>query len=405
MTTDGHSNARCELRADEGAAAFRRPERPCERSRGPAVAVLLDQSVEDVTAHDAPVRRSLDGILDLGRNLLRDPLMRPAPIEVGNELAEDPAEVALADHDEVVESLATDGPDEPFRDRVLEGRARDADLGPGAFRDLVEDLPVIAVTVAEEKARRILPAPGENVLELLCRPLARRVIREVPVEDLARPELHEEEDEDLAVKPGRDGEEVAGPRDADLVSEERRPRLPTRTPRPLLAEDLLHGPLMDSDRELGEELANDPLRAPVGLARPLADQLDRLGCEPPAPRLLSLPLGEAGPELAEPFVRPADERLGPHDDEELAPPRHEHAQERQKESVRGVEPRPLALSLVGLELCADEGVLANERGVVAREIAKHSAEDVRELVHGPIPELSLPGEPLFRQALRRSPKA
>src|SRR5271170_698027 len=403
MTTGGHFGASLPQGVDDAVATIGKVVRDSDcRRDSRCAAVLLNEPVQDVAPHDTPACRSLDRVLDLGGDLLLDPLVRALRVEMRDELREDPPEVALADHDEVPQDLSPHGADEALRMRVLEGRARDEDPDPGPARDLVEESAELVVAVAEEEPGRVLPEIGEDVLELLRRPLARRVISDVPVEDLARPELHEEEDVDLTEEPGRHGEEVARPRHVQVVVEERGPLLPARAPGPLLAEDLLDGLLVDADLELGEQLAHDPLGAPCGLAGPLADQVERLLGESSTARLLPAPPGEPLPEGAEALVGPPDERLGRHDGEELAPTRDELAQEDEEDAVVGVEPRTLELRLVDLELGAKERVLFEEGGLIAREVAEDSRKEARELVHVPIPASRVAPRRAGRNRWRRS---
>src|SRR5580704_8748712 len=388
MTTSGHSDASWEKGVDDAMATVGTVVRDLASGRASGrAAVLLNEPVQHVAPDDSPASRSPDRVLGLRGDLLLDPLVRALGVEVRDEFPEDPPEVALADHHEVPQDLSPHGADEALGVSVLEGRPGDEDPDPGSARDFVEDGAELVVPVSEEETRRGLAAPREDVLELLGRPLARRMIRDVPVEDLARPELHEEQDVDLPEEPGGHGEEVARPRHAQVVVEERGPLLPAWAHGSLLAQDLLDGLLVDADRELGQKLAHDPLGAPGRLARPLADQVERLLGQSPTARLLAASPGDPLPERAEAFVGPPDERLGRHHGQEVAPAWDELAQEDEEDAVVGVEPGTLELSLVDLDLGPEKRVLFEKHGLVAREVAEDSREETRELVHVPIPVL------------------
>ncbi len=113
MTTGGHFGRSLDNGVDDAAATFGKVERDFAWGRySRRAAVLLNEPIENVAPHDSPARRSLDRVLDLGGDLLLDPLVRTLGVEVRDELAEGPPEVALADHDEVPQDLSPHGADE-----------------------------------------------------------------------------------------------------------------------------------------------------------------------------------------------------------------------------------------------------------------------------------------------------
>src|SRR5712671_5128367 len=96
-------------------------------------------------------------------------------IIVGGEFDEDPAQVCLPEHDQVVDALPPDRADQSFRKAVLPRRAgRDRLVanthGAQAARD---NRTVDGVTVADQVARCLIP--GNSFGDLLRYPVRRRM--------------------------------------------------------------------------------------------------------------------------------------------------------------------------------------------------------------------------------------
>jgi hypothetical protein len=86
----------------------------------------------------------------------------PIAVVVAEELGQHGAQVPLAEHDEVVETLPAEGADDALRDRVRprgpDGREQglEAQRG-GALREVA---PVDGVAIAEQEARPAAPGGG-----------------------------------------------------------------------------------------------------------------------------------------------------------------------------------------------------------------------------------------------------
>src|SRR5206468_2549050 len=109
-------------------------------------------------------------------------------------VAEKPAEVALAEDDNVVEALAADAADEALGERVLPGAARRGEdfLDAHALHPRPERRPVRAVPISDQVMRSRLP--GERFGDLLRGPLRRRVLGDVEVHDPA-PSMSENDED------------------------------------------------------------------------------------------------------------------------------------------------------------------------------------------------------------------
>src|SRR5262249_48945707 len=131
-------------------------------------------------------------------------------IVVGPVRTKEPSQVALAEHDDVVEALAADGADEPFREGILPRRpGGDEDLANAHARDaLGEPLVVDCISIAKEILRGGLFR--ERLNELPSGPDCRGMIRNVEVEELATVMSQDDEDEEQAEGEGGDNEEVNG---------------------------------------------------------------------------------------------------------------------------------------------------------------------------------------------------
>jgi hypothetical protein len=119
--------------------------------------------------------------------------MRSRRIVVVGVSAQHAAEMALAEHENMIETVAAERADQALDVAVLPGRARrgrviaDAHAANAALHDLAID----RVAVAQQKARRF--APGKGVGDLPRDPLRRRVRRDA--EGQKPPSLVAEEDE------------------------------------------------------------------------------------------------------------------------------------------------------------------------------------------------------------------
>jgi hypothetical protein len=135
--------------------------------------------------------------------------------EVGTRLmvvsgvsGQDAAEVTIAEDENVIQALAPDRADEPFREGILPRalRRRKHLLDPHALQAAPKWLTVDAIAVAEEIGRRGLVWKG--IHDLLSGPGGRGMLGHVEVNDTpAMVREHDENEEDAQAR-GGDGEEI-----------------------------------------------------------------------------------------------------------------------------------------------------------------------------------------------------
>ena len=116
--------------------------------------------------------------------------MNSAFIVVGGELDEDPAQVGLPEHDQVVDALPPDRADQSFRKAVLPRRAgRDRLVANAHGAQAAGDNSTInGVTVADQVAWGLVP--GKSFGDLLRYPVRRWMRRHIDPDQLS-PELAE----------------------------------------------------------------------------------------------------------------------------------------------------------------------------------------------------------------------
>src|SRR5467141_644380 len=124
------------------------------RTAGARLRRLADVAVMQATdfgnLHDPARLGELDGP-DV-RRILVEREMRASPVIVGEVAGQDAAQVAFAENQNVIQTLAPDRADEPLREGVLprDVRGREDFLDPHALHALPEHVTVDLVTVAQE---------------------------------------------------------------------------------------------------------------------------------------------------------------------------------------------------------------------------------------------------------------
>ena len=94
-----------------------------------------------------------------GRHALAEPLMGPGVVEVPDVLAQDAAQVPLAEDQDVVEAFPPDAPEEALADGVGPRRARRAQGPDAADRGDPSDVgPELPVVVGDQEAVSTPPA-------------------------------------------------------------------------------------------------------------------------------------------------------------------------------------------------------------------------------------------------------
>ena len=228
------------------------------------------------------------------------------PVIVRDVAGQDAAQVLFTKDEDVIETLAPDGADEPLRERVLPRAVRRGQdfTDSHALHALPEHVTVDRVSIAEEVERG--GVVREGVHDLLGRPRSAGMLGQVEVDDASAIVSEHDEDEEHPQARGRHREEVDGDQVQDVVGEERSPGLGRRC-----------APLREQsgDRSLGhldsqfEEFAMDSGGAPEGIRRGHScDQGADFGVD--AWAALSGPAGEFGPMLAETAPPPPQNGVG-----------------------------------------------------------------------------------------------
>src|SRR5437899_1597336 len=173
----------------------------------------------DNRAHLGP----LDGS-HVGRVLLEREMSSRAVI-VDEVAGQDAAQVPLAEHKDMVQTLTANRADEPLREGVLPravGRRQDL-VDPHALHSLSERMSVDLIAIAEEVGRG--GVVREGVHDLLGRPGGGGMLGDVEVEDAPALVGEHNEDEEHPQASSRDREEIDGDQIPDVIGQERSPAL------------------------------------------------------------------------------------------------------------------------------------------------------------------------------------
>ena len=103
-------------------------------------------------------------------------------VVIGEVGTENPFQVSLVQHNDVIQTLAADRTDQAFDVWILPGRSprRDNLFNAHVGHTRFELVPVDAISIANQEARDFVV--GECFDNLLCRPLGRRVLGHVEVD-------------------------------------------------------------------------------------------------------------------------------------------------------------------------------------------------------------------------------
>src|ERR1700674_4158834 len=110
--------------------------------------------------------------------------MRSPVVIVVEVSTNDAPEVTVVQNDDMIEAVAAQSSDESLHEWVLPWTSRCAEdlLDPHAVKPLLKRPTVDRVTIAKQVFRRAVPWEGFN--DLLGRPLSRRILSDVEVQDL-----------------------------------------------------------------------------------------------------------------------------------------------------------------------------------------------------------------------------
>ena len=185
--------------------------------------VAVMQATDFGNLHDPARLGELDG--PEVRGILVEREMRASPVIVGEVAGQNAAQVAFAENQNVIQTLAPDRADEPLREGILPRavRGREDFLDPHALHSVPKLFAVDLVTVAQEIGGRGVVRKG--IHDLLGGPVGGGMLGHVEVDDApAVVSEHDKNKEDAQAR-GWHREEIEGDQIADMVGEERPPGL------------------------------------------------------------------------------------------------------------------------------------------------------------------------------------
>ena len=143
-------------------------------------------------------------------------------VEIG---IQNPLQVDLVQHDQVVEAFPANRSDDPLDVRILPGRlGRDRDFVDAQPLDaFAEVVAVDAVAVSDHVSRGFVE--GEGLDDLLSRPPGRGIRGDVEVDHAATIVAEDDKAVEHAERGRRHGEEVDGDQVGDMVLQKRPPSL------------------------------------------------------------------------------------------------------------------------------------------------------------------------------------
>ena len=132
--------------------------------------------------------------------------------------------MSLVQDDHVVQTFATDTPDEALRIGILPWTPRGdhAFLNPHMLYPLLKGSAIDAVPIAREIPRDLVPQEGGD--DLLCRPLRRGTLGDVEVDDLPSVMGEDEQDEQHFVGHRRHNKEIQRHQILHVILQEGLPR-------------------------------------------------------------------------------------------------------------------------------------------------------------------------------------
>jgi hypothetical protein len=150
--------------------------------------------------------------------------VRSGAVVIAEVASQDLTQMALAEDDDVVETVVPDRADQAFGERILPRTlsGREDFLDPHALHALAEGVTVDGVSIAEEISGG---GVGKRVHDLLSSPRRGGMLGDVEVQDPTPMVSEHDEDEEHPQLSGGDGEEVDRDQIPDMVREERPPGL------------------------------------------------------------------------------------------------------------------------------------------------------------------------------------
>src|SRR5215831_8051622 len=151
--------------------------------------------------------------------------MRALPLVIFKIVLQNAVQRTLVPDDDVIQTLAANGSDQPLHKWILPGRSRCRNYGlcAHALDRCTNFSPENRISIADQTARRFIP--GKSFSKLLHGPLLRRVFRYVPVQYASTIVRQHEENEQHSKGGRRYREEVHRSHLRHMIREERSPRL------------------------------------------------------------------------------------------------------------------------------------------------------------------------------------
>src|SRR6266704_5686103 len=179
-------------------------------------AIMVVKAAEDGRRYD--VAPALDGSMD--RRILVEGPMSPQLVIVGSILPQNPAQMGLAQDDNMVYTLAPDRSDQPFGKAVLPRRGwcnrlvSDAHGAQSTFNGSAVD----AISITDEVVRSLIP--GERLRYLPCDPFCCRICRDVDPDEVSTVQPNDDEAIEQVEAEGRGNEQVHGGDVQRMVAQE-----------------------------------------------------------------------------------------------------------------------------------------------------------------------------------------
>jgi hypothetical protein len=197
------------------------------------------------------------------RDLLTDPLVRAASIEIRAVLSKHTGQMSYAKDDDVIQAFAPGTANESFANRILQGRLNRCAqyLDPSTLRNTIKFSPELAVIIANDELGPL--TEWCDVPKLLGRPFRGWRTSDTNVHNALRIDIDHEEGEDWSEPDIVGLQEITGP--DSMIPQESVPILTAREFRwSSLAHVSLDRTLRNSDAEL-QEFAAYSLGTPEGI--------------------------------------------------------------------------------------------------------------------------------------------
>jgi hypothetical protein len=159
------------------------------------------------------------------RRILVEREVSTRPVVVREVASQGAAQVPFAKNEDVIQTLAPDGANEPLRKGVLPRALirREDFSGPHALHALLEHVTVDRVAIAEEVGRG--GVVREGVHDLLGRPGSGGMLGDIEMDDSSAMMSEHDENEEYTQACRGNREEIEGDKISDMVGEERPPGL------------------------------------------------------------------------------------------------------------------------------------------------------------------------------------